>query len=346
MSKVRIGIIGTGQRVCSHGEVTFLAAREECEVVALCDIKPDRLQEAKRVYEEAFEIPIATFADYGEMLAKTDLDGVYVAGPNDLHRDMTLAALEAGCHVLCEKPMETTLQKADDMAAAAVRRGKRLALGMQMHYWVHYHQIREMIDRGVLGDLVQVWCTEYRGPFMETKDWVWETERSGGAIVEKNCHHYDIMDLWVDSLPTTVYATGGIAKHHAPYGYTSEIIDNAWVLNEYENGVHGMLGICFTGVQGKHRREFGIHGTRGRIFLTLDDEEAIHLTYDDGREEVLPRTWEKLRGGLWHDFADVVRTGCEPLVTPERGRRSLLVPLAAEKSIAEKRPVHVSELEP
>jgi len=345
MKQVRIGIIVTGQRVCAHGEVTFGNTRDKCTIAALCDVAPERLKQAKDMYEKAFGYPIQVFEDYRQMLATVDLDGVYIAGPNHLHRDMTLAALEAGCHVLCEKPMETTLAKADEMTAAAERSGKILALGMQMHYWAHYHRIKQMIDDDVIGKIVQVWCTEYRGPFFETKDWVWETAKSGGAIVEKNCHHYDIMDLWVDSMPTTVYATGGIAKHHTPHGSPSQIVDNAWILNDYENGVHGMVGICFTGRQGKHRREFGINGTRGRIFLTLADKEAIHITHEDGRDEVLPTNPDKhLLGGLWKDFVDCILENRRPLVAPQRGRRSLLIPLAAEKSIAEKRVVHVNEL--
>jgi predicted dehydrogenase len=341
---IRIGIIGTGDRVCSHGEVTFSTAADRCTVAALCDVAPDRLQDANGIYQEAFGPSIALFEDYKEMLATAELDAVYVAGPNHLHRDMTVAALEAGCHVLCEKPMETTLAKVDEMIAAANRTGKILALGMQMHYWEHYHRIKEMLDAGVIGDIVQIWCTEYRGPYKERKDWVWEQAQSGGAIVEKNCHHYDIMDLWVGSLPTTVYATGGIAKHHTPYGYRSEIVDNAWILNEYENGVHGMLGICFTGPDKGHKREFGIHGTKGRMFMSLTDKEDLHIIHADGREETLPNPLTRLRGGLWDDFVDCARTGSTPLVTPERGRRSLLVPLAAEKSIAESRVVHVNEL--
>jgi len=344
MNKPCIGIIGTGQRVCSHGEVCFLTEREKCIIAALCDVVPERLKSAKAIYEKAFGCTVETFADYREMLSRADLDGVYIAGPNHLHRDMTLAAFDAGCHVLCEKPMETTLAKCDEMTAAAERSGKILALGMQMHYWKHYHDIREMIAAGTIGDIVQVWCTEYRGTFGKTKDWVWEKEKSGGAIVEKNCHHYDIMDLWVGSMPTTVYATGGIAKHHRPHGHRSEIVDNAWILNDYENGAHGMVGVCFVGGRGKHRREFGIHGTKGKIFLTLDDKEALHITYEDGRSEVVNRPLERLRGGIWADFIESIQSGRAPLVMPDRGRRSLLIPLAAEKSIEEKRIVHVKEI--
>ena len=98
-----------------------------------------------------------------------------------------------------------------------------------------------------------------------------------------------------------------------------------------------MVGICFTGPEHGHKREFDIQGTKGRIYLNLTDKEAIHFTHEDGREEVIPQTEEKLRGGLWNDFIDSIRAGRAPLVTPDRGRRSLLVPLAAEKSIAEKR---------
>ena len=350
MKAARIGIVGTGQRVCHHGGCLFGDMAEDSggeypmKIAALCDHRPERLAEAKGVYEAHFGCQVATYEDYTEMFAKAGLDGVYIASPNDLHRDMTVAALESGIRVLCEKPMEVSLAKCDEMIAAVKRTGGILGFAMQMRYRRRYHKVREFIEQGMIGEPAMVWCTEYRETFAAMKDWVWEKRRSGGAIVEKNCHHYDILNLWVQSSPTTVYATGNIMKHRSPYGRASEIVDNAWVVNDFECGARALVGVCFlAGKPQGHVREFGVMGTEGKIFFSWVDGEHIHVQRSNGDTMDL-KAEGVLRGGLCRDFVRCVHTGEQPLVTPEMARDSILVPLAAEKAIEEKRVVHVSEL--
>lgn len=342
MDKVKLGLIGMGQRLCFHGGCVFRDVKPEIQVAAVCDNRPERLAYGKAMYEKEFGYPIAAYADYWEMYARAGLEAVYIASPNYLHRDMTVAAFENRLHVLCEKPMELSLKQCDDMIQASRKSGKILALFMQMHYRQRYHKVKELIAGGRIGQPAMVWCTEYRGPFIEMKDWVWEKAKSGGAIVEKNCHHYDLLDLWMQSEPTTVYASGNILKHRIRSGVKSEIIDNAWVLNDYANGARGMVGICFLATT-EHVREFGVQGTEGRIVFSTADGEVLHVTTNAGYQEDY-RTDVNLRGGICRDFVECVRSGREPLVTGERGKRSLLVPLAAEKSMAEQRIVSVSEI--
>jgi predicted dehydrogenase len=350
MSKLRMGIVGTGQRVCHHGGCVFTenAESDACddivELVALCDTRTDRVAEAKGVYEKQFGYAVDTYDDYETMYAEAGLDGVYVCGPNNLHHDMTVAALERGIHVLCEKPMETSLAKCDAMIAKAEETGKLLCFAMQMNYRSRYHKVKEIVESGRIGKPANAWCTEYRPTFAGMKDWVWQKESSGGAIVEKNCHHYDILDLWIQSEPTTVYATGNILKHTAPHGTPSEIVDNAWIVNDYACGARAMVGICFLANEGQgHKREFGLIGTEGRVFFDLSDNETLHVIYGDGTTEDIVDD-AHLRGGVFRDFAESILNNQTPLVTPERARRSMLIPLAAEMSIDEKRMVDVKEL--
>ena len=343
MKKLRIGIIGMGQRTCFHGGCVFVG-EEEVQIAGICDNKADRLEYAEKMYREQFGYEVPGYLDYKRMYKDAELDGVFISSPNYIHKEMTIDALESGLPVLCEKPMELTLARSDEMIDAARRTGQLLGLGMQMHYRRRYHKVKEIINSGAIGKVAQIWCTEYRPPYIAMKDWVWDSKKSGGAIHEKNCHHYDIMNMWVQSKPTTVYATGGIIKHFEPWGYKSDIIDNAWILNDYENGAKGMVSICFlaTHEQG-HYREFGVHGTEGKIFFNTKEKEKINVTYSSGDTEVYDAPGV-IRGGLWSDFLTCIRENKEMLVTPEMGRESLLVPMAAEISIQEKRIVHVDEL--
>ncbi|HRU06363.1 MAG TPA: Gfo/Idh/MocA family oxidoreductase [Candidatus Brocadiia bacterium] len=344
MRKLRIGIVGMGQRTCHHGEQMFSDCKDVAELAAVCDNRPERLALGKAMYEKAFGYAIAGYNGYQEMYDKAELDAVFIAGPNWMHRDMTLAAFQRGLHVLCEKPLDVSIAKCDEMIAAAKKAKRVFGAGMQMHYRVRYHKVAELIAKGVIGAPVMAWCTEYRGPFIEMKDWVWEKDKSGGAIVEKNCHHYDILSLWIKSNPTTVYATGSIAKHFQRSGVKSQIVDNAWILNDYENAARAMVGICFL-AEKNHYREFGVNGTEGRVYFSSNDDEILHVELNNGGVESLDyRNAPPLRGGMCRDFVDSVRDGRDPLVTGLMARQSLLIPLAAEMSIAEKRVVNVSEV--
>jgi predicted dehydrogenase len=341
--KIKIGIVGAGgQRCCFHGGCVFQNV-DNVQIAGLCDIREDRLAHAKEMYENNYGYVINCFTDFNKMYRQAGLDAVYVAGPNYLHQDMAVSALQAGLHVLCEKPFELNIERSRRIMETAKNNNLVLALAMQMHYRRRYHKIGEMIANGEIGKIAQAWCTEYRPTYAAIKDWVWNPALSGGAILEKNCHHYDILSLWVKSRPTTVYATGNILKHFEPHGYKSQIVDNAWIVNDYENGARAMVGINFM-AEGCHLREFGVVGTEGKISFSSTDGEIIHVVLNNGDHYDLTINGE-IRGGLFQDFVDcIVQRKRQPLVTPEKGIESLLVPMAAELSIKEKRVVHINEL--
>lgn len=345
VDSVRLGIVGLGQRTVYHG---FLPEVKRCKGVtisALCEIKEDRMKKALDDYQGELGYKIEAFTDFAEFLSAGVADAVYVATPNYTHREMTEQALAGGVDVLCEKPMATTLADCDAMIAAARKHRKILALGQQMNYRKRYHKVMELIDKGDLGEPTMLSCVEYRCPFKDTKEWVWQKQFSGGAIVEKNCHHYGLLDWWAKGKPTRVYASGNQKKLSTVHGYKSEIIDNAYVLADYDSGARSLVGICFLSSKEEHFREFTVTGTEGRIWFNNLDGEVIHFqnTHKHVKEDF--KINEDLRGGMLQDFVDCVRERREPLVTGEIGRASLLIPLAAERSIESGRAVEMSEIE-
>lgn len=345
MDKLRLAIVGLGRRTCHYEGCFFKEFKDSAVVSAVCDNNPQKLEYGRKLYADEFGVDVKAYSNYREMYQKEKLDGVFVAGPNNLHCDMTISAFEQGIDVMCEKPMEISLAKCNQMEEAAKKHNRILALGMQMHYSPWFNKAKEIIKSGEIGKISMLWCIEYRGPFSEEKDWVWEKAKSGGAIHEKNCHHYDILNMWADSKPTTVYASGNIMKHSCRSGKNSEIIDNAWIINDHQNGARTMVGICFLG--NKHYREMGAIGTEGKLVISHQQAPgAIQLQHNDGREDILRYTdmSQRLRGGMFKDFIDCIRNRTSPLVTSEVGKESLLVPMAAEISIDEKRIVHVNEV--
>ena len=111
MSRLKLGIIGLGQRV-EHG-FPFRNAMDKVEIVAACDNRPERLENGKQIYEKEIEYQITGYSDYKKMYEKAGIEGVFIVSPNYLHKEMTVSAFDAGINVLCEKPMALTLAECD-----------------------------------------------------------------------------------------------------------------------------------------------------------------------------------------------------------------------------------------
>lgn len=131
VNKLRIGIIGCGRiAVCKHFPA-FAKAKDRVDLVAFCDIEIDRAIDAAA----KFGVPGAeTYSDHRELLKDKSIDAVYVLTPNNSHSPLTVDALEAGKHVLCEKPMAATTADAQKMLDAAKRTGKKLTIGYQNRF--------------------------------------------------------------------------------------------------------------------------------------------------------------------------------------------------------------------
>ena len=339
---LKIAVIGLGHRACHYGSLPFVG--ENATICGVCESDKQRLTDGAAIYSSTFKYNVPGFLSCEELFDRTKPDGVYISTPNNTHCEIAVAAMQRGIHVLCEKPLDISLARCDKIIAAAKSNRVILATGMQMNYRKRYHRIQKMIQEGVIGEPVMTWCVDYRHPFREGKKWVWDSELSGGSLVEKNCHHCDIMDMWMGgSNPVSVYATGNIRKHHAPHGYESNIVDNAYVVYDYENGARGMLEISFL-MENVHDRQMGVQGTEGRLWVQYSEGERIHVVQANGKTFEVDEPGE-LRGGLFRDFLDCIAEGNEPLVGGAKARQSLLVPLAGEISMAEKRVVQISELE-
>ena len=146
-----IGIIGCGSVVQMGHEPTFSYAVDGCQVVAVCDVQEERVRQF------AAERGIAgAYTEYQEMLDKEDLDLVVVAVPNIFHKPMSMAALEAGCNVLCEKPVALTLADAQEMFDCAERIGKTLTVGTHYRWSTTMRLGRKAVDSGQFGDIYHI----------------------------------------------------------------------------------------------------------------------------------------------------------------------------------------------
>jgi len=204
--KVRIGIIGVGQIGKHH--VQRYKEIPEAEIVAICDIRAD---EAQRVAATIGSPTI--YADYRDLLARDDIQSVDVCLHNHLHAPVTIAALEAGKNVYCEKPMSWNYTAAKSMLAAAQRTGRKLHIQLATIYAPEARAAKRLIDEGQLGQIYYAKSSHYRRrgrPWVDgygTQFFVQKAAAGGGALVDMAVYHIARM-MWLLGNPAVETVSG------------------------------------------------------------------------------------------------------------------------------------------
>ncbi|RAP77529.1 Gfo/Idh/MocA family protein [Paenibacillus montanisoli] len=193
MSKVRVGIIGCGG-IANGKHLPSLAQVKEAEIVAFCDIIVEKAEEAKAKYgtEEA-----KVYSDYKELLKDATIEVIHVCTPNDSHAVISIDAMEAGKHVLCEKPMAKTAADARKMLEVSKRTGKKLSIGYNNRYRADSRYLREACAAGELGEIYFAKAHAIRrravptwGVFLD------EEKQGGGPLIDIGTHALDLV-LWM-----------------------------------------------------------------------------------------------------------------------------------------------------
>lgn len=189
--KLKIGMVGLG--FISKMHLEGYAKCPEVEVVAFCDIIPERAQKAAEQYGAA---GARVYSDYKQMLADEKLDVVNVCTENAVHAEITIAALDAGCHVFCEKPMAVTGAEADAMVAAAKRNGKKLSVGYQLRFSNESQLLRNEVVNGRLGKIYYAEATTLRRRGVPTWGvFLNKAKQGGGPLIDIGTHLVDLT-LW------------------------------------------------------------------------------------------------------------------------------------------------------
>jgi len=358
MAKIRMAFIGVGSRGGKQAASVHRNFGKRAQVVALADINETNLDRAASALASAAP---ARYTDWRKVVERDDVDAVCISTPQFAHCEVTLGAFEAGKHVYCEKPLALTVTDCNKMIAAGEKAGKVFTVGQQMRYHLHLKRMRDLIDQDAIGTPHLVWLKEFRNPFKMS--WAFDKKKSGGALVEKSCHHFDVFTWLLGTPAVRVFASGGQAVHKEIFGVKSNIVDHAWVTIEHEDGRKAMLGLCFfagllsekEGRMGTHVREIGVVGDKGMITTEgfhLGRNLEIHYSYKSnvtkvqldpskGRPDDLfgrDGNW-----GIWVDFFNCIENGSKPVSSGEMGRDALAVALAAEKSMETGKPELVSE---
>ena len=277
MDKVRIGIIGLGNIGQIHVSNLLESKVPRGILTAVGDVFPDKLPE----YEAK---GLKTFDSGEALIASGEIDALMVATPHFQHTALGIAALEAGLHVMVEKPISAHKADAERLIAAANARPELTFSGMfQMRVEPRYQKLRELVQDGELGDLIRViWIMTdwFRSEaYYQSSDWraTWKGE-GGGVLLNQCLHQLDALQ-WIVGMPSKVQSHVGIGRHH-----DIEVEDDVTCYMEYANGANGAF-ITSTGeTPGSNR--FEIAGTKGRALL---ENDRLIVT----RNEVASDEWSR-----------------------------------------------------
>ncbi|MCL2013880.1 MAG: Gfo/Idh/MocA family oxidoreductase [Oscillospiraceae bacterium] len=218
--KLKVGIVGCGG-IANAKHMPSISKIDEAEIVAFCDIIPERAQKAAKDFGTA---DAKTYEDYKELVKDGSIDVVHVLTPNKSHSVITIAALDAGKHVMCEKPMAKTYAEAKAMLDASKRNGKILSIGYQYRYEKHKWQLQKMCRAGELGDIYHAKAHALRRRAVPTWGvFLNEEEQGGGPLIDIGTHALD-MTLWMMDNYKPVYAVGNTYFELAK----TENAANAW----------------------------------------------------------------------------------------------------------------------
>lgn len=234
-NQVPTALIGVGNR--GSYLLTGVMAQSNARVVALCDIKADRLDKAATV---AAKFNPATTSDWRKIIDRKDVDAVYIATPPYLHAEMAVAALKAGKHVYCEKPIGMTAADVRSVVAAAKQSKQVFQAGQQLRSLRQMGDAIRKIHDGAIGDLLFVKAQrhatadlDHNGP---SADWYFNVKKSGGYLIEQSVHNLDVCNWVIGQHPTRAAGFGGINLYkNEPPG--RDIMDHSSITFDYANGV-------------------------------------------------------------------------------------------------------------
>jgi predicted dehydrogenase len=211
------------------------------------------------------------------------------------------------------------------------------------------------LREGVIGELKMLFIREHRFPFLpKVGDWNRFNRNTGGTLVEKCCHFFDLMNLAMGCEAVRVQASGGQDVNHLDesyHGETPDILDNAFVIVDYENGARACLDLCMFAEGSRFEQELVATGNQGKIECTVPGDELIRCTrqYRDWKVESIDPNPQILHTGFHHgasylehvDFLSAIQNNSPALVTAQEGMRSVAIGIAAHRSIEEGRAIDI-----
>ena len=338
MKKIRLAIIGTGVFAGIHA--AGIERMEDAELVAVCD---NVAEKAKRFAEE-HNVGYWS-ADYRDILARDDVDAVTIPAPDQLHMEIATAAMRAGKHVLCEKPMALSLDDCREMIKVAEQTGKKLMIGQICRYTPAFVKAKELIDKGEIGELFFV-ESEYAHDYCKIGgEGTWRVTPERHPILGGGCHAIDLLRL-IAGNPSEVFA---YANHKMLPGWPVD--DCTIAVMKFPNGAIGKV-LTAIGVKRNYTMRTVLYGSLGTIIVdNTSPTLSIFKSSLAGSEESFGSEQECIEMkiecavdnhntyGEIKEFCECIREDKPIVMTGEEGMATVAVCLAAVKSAKTGAPV-------
>jgi len=347
---IRYGIVGTGMMGIEH--MLNIRIIPDASVVAIAD--PN---ETSRGWAHDTAADVEIYTDYREMIGRARLDAVVVATPNYTHSGVLDDLLGTDLHILVEKPLCTTLDDCRRVEQRASNHPGVVWVGMEYRYMPLVSRLIDEVRGGAVGRTRMLAIREHRFPFLnKVGNWNRFDRYTGGTLVEKCCHFFDLMNHILDSRALSVFASGAQDANHLDERYdgeTPDILDNAFVVVEFENGSRAMLDLCMFAEGSRTQQEIAVTGDVGKVECLLPESTLIsgrrspvHVAKSTVKVEEQIQSAGFHHGATYFQhlaFLDAIRRGSAPCVSVGDGLRAVAMGIAAQLSIAEGRRVEMRE---
>ncbi len=354
---MRYGIVGCGMIAQEH--IQNLQLFPDVEIAAIADPVADSIAMTKATIGRD---DVRVYADTAALAQDGGIDAVIVSSPNFTHRAVLEPLFDTNLHILCEKPLATTMDDARWVRDRANGHKGIFWTAMEYRFMPPAAEFIRQVHAERMGRLQMLFIREHRFPFLpKIGDWNRFAENTGGTMVEKCCHFFDLMRLITRSEPVRVYCSGGHDVNHLDERYDGrapDIIDNSYTTVDFANGVRALLDLSMFADGAENQEEITAVGDKARLDMLVPESSII---YSPRTGFMNPKTPERahiavdeaaLEAGTHHGsiyyqhaaFLDAARGKGPVHVTAEDGLRAVAIGTAAEISAREKRVVDMAEL--
>jgi predicted dehydrogenase len=356
---IRYGIIGTGLMGAEH--IRNILLQPGAKITAIADPMETSLDWARKALGDAAK-DVAAFDSAAKLARDAEVDAVVVASPNHTHRVVLDPLFDTRLAILCEKPLCTTISDARWVVERAATHPAPFWTGMEYRYMPPARAFIDQIHGGRVGELHMLAIREHRFPFLtKVSDWNRFARNTGGTMVEKCCHFFDLMRLITKAEAVRVYCSGAMDVNHLDERYGGErpdIIDNSFTVVDFDSGVRAMLDLCMFADGIEHQEEISATGDSARLDVLIPPGELVYSPRVGFRaekavqRELVEVPSRVLQAGSHHGatyyqhqaFAAAVRGEAPVEVTARDGLRAVEIGVAAEISARERRTVELAEL--
>lgn len=339
MKDVRFGLIGYGAWGSHHAQA--IATTEGAQLVAVAARSEESRNAATQAHSDC-----DVHADLHELVARDDIDVVDIVLPSDLHTQAATAALEAGKHLLLEKPMAITLADCDRIIELARNKNLLLAVGHELRLSSLWHKVKEMVDAGEIGEPKYALIELFRNPYRQgSQSWRYDFERVGSWVLEEPIHFFDLARWYLSSVgdPVSVFARGSSLQEGHP-----ELLDNFSATVRFPGDAYAVVTQTLGGFE--HHQTVKLTGTKGAMWASWSGAKdrtrhpSFWLKHFDG-EQVREIPIERITGEVFEledqiaMMVAAVRNNAPLAATGEDGRWSVAMCLKAEESIRTETPI-------